>query len=425
MAHDDGIAQTSRGEWRVRWKELIVTTDNGLVARVWRDRCRTFPTKGEAVAFRAEIKTAAARGERWEDRREVPIATIRALVLGYVRAAVDGGAPIATQRFRSATLGTFLDWLQAREVGGRGARRPVSELSLGLLQDYAASLPSEGRSATTRHRKVMEVERAWSWAHERPELYPGVPTPRRLTGGGGADRLRAPAPVVAVAAPTWADVDAMRAELLIEWHRRAVLVMRYAGLRASQVCGLRWDDLDLARGILRIRAGRAGAKRGRARVVPLHPALVAELAGWGVREGLLFPRRYRAPDGEPRSGPYRGDALVEPLRRAWTAAGVSRDRWDVPEGEEGERGHGSPSHAIRRCVRSELLRAGVEEAVCLYLAGHTQGATAAAYVPEGSPEQSPWWPRMVAAVATIPDHRDAGQVVRLDSAAATSQHAKQ
>jgi hypothetical protein len=49
-----------------------------------------------------------------------------------------------------------------------------------------------------------------------------------------------------------------------------------------------------------------------------------------------------------------------------------------------------------------LIRAGVEEAVVLYLVGQTQGITAAAYVPESSPEQSPYWPRLVRAVALIP-----------------------
>ena len=68
----------------------------------------------------------------------------------------------------------------------------------------------------------------------------------------------------------------------------------------------------------------------------------------------------------------------------------------------GERGHGSPTHCIRRCIRTELIRSGVQEAVVLYLVGQSQGLTGAAYVPEGSPEESPYWPRLVKAVALIP-----------------------
>lgn len=94
---------------------------------------------------------------------------------------------------------------------------------------------------------------------------------------------------------------------------------------------------------------------------------------------------------------------MQPFRRAWKKAGVPGERWDIPpDSGEGERGKGSPTHAIRRCIRSGLLREGVEEAIVLYLVGQSQGITAAAYVPENSPEQSPYWPRLVEAVRRIP-----------------------
>ena len=99
--------------------------------------------------------------------------------------------------------------------------------------------------------------------------------------------------------------------------------MRFHGARASQVCGLQWSDVDLDNGLIYWRSRVRGAKAGRSRVVPLHPWLQQQMAGWGVREGLLFPRRYRDLEtGEQRPGPYRGDALVAPFRRAWTRASI-------------------------------------------------------------------------------------------------------
>lgn len=53
-------------------------------------------------------------------------------------------------------------------------------------------------------------------------------------------------------------------------------------------------------------------------------------------------------------------------------------------------------------LRSELIRAGFQEALVLYFTGQSQGVTAAAYVPEASPEQSPYWPLLVAMAAQIP-----------------------
>lgn len=410
-----------RGDgWYVQWKELVVLQDaDGATRREWKTRARTVPTHEAAKTLAREIETAHALGRAWKDTREEAKATLRSVVLAYMRAAVDAGAPIATQRFRSSMLGSFLDFIRARDEEDAGVDTPVTELTLALLERYARWLPGEGRQAQTRYRKVMEVERMWAWGYDRPERFPGMPVPRRYTGGSSdSDKLSAPPPVVAVAAPTWADVDAMMAQLTLEWHRRIALVMRFTGLRASQACGLEWRDFDLDRKVLFVRARVRGAKRSRARVLPLHPELVADMAGWGAREGLLFPRRYKDQQtGQPRSGPYRGDALVEPFRRAWTLAKVPKDRWDVPDDEEGERSKGSPTHAIRRCIRTQLIRAGVEEAIVLYLVGQTQGITAAAYVPETSPEQSPYWPRLVEAVGLIPP---TGKVLRLEAPASAS-----
>jgi integrase len=390
-----------RGDkWYVQWKELqVIRQPDGSDKRVWKTRGRSLPTKAAARDFAREVETTQAMGKAWKDAREDAVATIRNVALAYVRAAVDAGVPYDTQRFRSSMIGAFLDFLKAREDDDPGAELPVTELSLTLLEKYADSLPSQGRKAQTRYRKVMAAEQLWAWSYDRLERFPGVPVPKRYTGGSAdADKLQAPPPVVASAAPTWADLDAMIGQLNLEWHRQVATIMRFTGLRVSQACGLKWSDVDLERRVLRVRAQTRGSKRSRSRVVPIHPWLVGEMSGWGEREGLLFPRRYRRSDGTQHPGPYRGDALGQPFRRAWVKAGVSPEKWDVDE----ERGKGSPTHAIRRCIRTELIRAGVEEALVLYLVGQSQGMTAAAYVPETSPEQSPYWPRLVQAVTLIP-----------------------
>ena len=114
----------------------------------------------------------------------------------------------------------------------------------------------------------------WAWAFDRPERFPGVPPPRRYTGRpSDADKLSAPPPVVAVAAPTWEDVDKMISKLKIPWHRQAALVMRFTGLRTSQVCGLTWEDIDLEREILRVRSRVRGASPWRRPHRALPPGL--------------------------------------------------------------------------------------------------------------------------------------------------------
>ena len=234
---------SKRGDgWQVRWRELKVTVDEkGETSREWIWRKRQCPTHDAAKKLSLEVETAHSLGDSWKDKREQPKAGLRMLALAYVRAAVDAGTPVATQRFRSAMIGGFLDFLNAREEDDPGADTPVTELSLSLLERFANSLPNVGRQAQTRYRKVMEVEKLWAWAFARPERFPGVPFPRRYTGGSSdADKLSAPPPVVAVAAPTWAELDRMISHLGEEWHRRAAILMRFTGLRTSQTCGLDW-----------------------------------------------------------------------------------------------------------------------------------------------------------------------------------------
>lgn len=401
-----------RNTWEVRWRELRVTVDGeGNKRKRWASRRKSCPTQATARALARKIEETQAIGQEWVEERREAKSTLRVATLAFVRSAVDAGAPVSTQRYRSAMMGSFLDYIDAREEDDRGADRPMTDLSLSLLQRYAQALPDD-IAESTRHRKVQEVEKMWAWAYDRPERFPGVPTPRRYTGTG-ADKLSAPPPMVALAVPSWDDVDAMTSHLHIQWHRRAAIVMRYTGARASQVCGLKWSDLNLDRGILHLMAGRRGAKRGRGRVVPLAPPLLAELRVWqaedikeyGTASGLLFPRRYGASKGSKLPKPYRGDALTAPFRRAWAAAKVEEAKWGAGD----DRGKGSPTHAIRRCVRTGLIRLGVEEALALHLVGQSQGHTAAAYVPQDTPEQSPYWPRLVQAVQLIPDHREAGQ----------------
>ena len=380
-----------RGHWEVRWTELRVTRlPDGTEERRWADRRRGAPSKRVAEQLARDVEAQLAVAGAWAPAAVVATRSIADLIEGYVTAMVSSGEPATTSSTRASLLATF--------ESAHGSL-PVSELGLGLLRDYAAVLPREGRQAATRHRKLLEIERAWAWAWRVRSEWPGLREPEQITGPLG--EVRAPPPVVASAAATWEELDRMISRLALPWHRRVALLLRYTGLRASQALTLTWADVDLGRRLLRVRTHVRGAKRGRGRVLPMHPALVEEVSSWEPGAGLVFPRRYKK-DGVARVEPYRGDVLVEPFRAAWSAAGVPADRWDVVDPDE--RGHGSPTHAIRRVLRTELLRDGHEEAVVLYLVGQSQGVTAAAYVPEDCPEQSPWWPRILRAANAVPRH---------------------
>jgi integrase len=54
-----------------------------------------------------------------------------------------------------------------------------------------------------------------------------------------------------------------------ERERLMLALFAYAALRRGELLGLDWDDVDLERGLIRVRK----AKGGRQRTIPIHPAL--------------------------------------------------------------------------------------------------------------------------------------------------------
>lgn len=142
----------------------------------------------------------------------------------------------------------------------------------------------------------------------------------------------------------------------------AVLALAYGGgLRRAELVGLDIEDLDLARGMLRVRG-----KGDRERRVPLPTGSLAALRDWvalrGDRPGpLLLPLK---PDGAMVTSRRLSDqAIYALLRRMAPRAGV---------------GPLSP-HDLRRSFISDLLDAGADLSVVQQLAGHASPTTTARY----------------------------------------------
>lgn len=135
-----------------------------------------------------------------------------------------------------------------------------------------------------------------------------------------------------------------------ERDRLLLALFAYAGLRRSELLGFDWDDVDLARRLLRVRK----AKGGRQRVVPIHPAL----------EPLFLDYlRFRARDAEPalfvgvQGRRLSITILSETFRRYARAAGVTARKRVQP-------------HTLRHVFASELLCAGANLRQIQELLGH-------------------------------------------------------
>lgn len=135
-----------------------------------------------------------------------------------------------------------------------------------------------------------------------------------------------------------------------ERDRLLLAVMAYGGLRRAELVGLDWDDVDLARRLLRVRK----AKGGRQRTIPIHPALAP-----------LFAEYYAT------RVPLANQALfvgIQGNRLHYTQLGQVFRHYVEASGV-GERKRVTP-HTLRHVFASELLHAGANLRQIQELLGH-------------------------------------------------------
>ena len=384
-------SKTRPGKYLVKYDEYsTAANEDGTTTRTRTQRTNSFDTERDARERCRAIEAAHARGEIFCAEQDRPVGRLRDIALKYAQAAKNP----QTRRYRMSMMNKFL-----AHVGDDAL---VTCLSREELRAFDRKLQDEGIKRIDRF--VGEVERMWKWADD--EETPGVPKPKRIVGKD----VFTPPPVFATDTPTFDDCDAMIAHLG-GWHEQVATILRYTGVRASQALTLDRSDVELDRGLLRLRANARGAKGATGhRAVPMHPALVAAMRTWNlaVKGPIFLSNDVRRKNGP---GPWREDALAGPFTRAWTLSGVSEAKWGAPDDDAGGRVHARPAHSFRGAFKVGLLGQGVPDAIVNLLVGHANNSTHAAYVPQGSPTTSPYWKQMVEALAKVPAIKVQGQVI--------------
>ena len=144
--------------------------------------------------------------------------------------------------------------------------------------------------------------------------------------------------------------------------RRALLsVLVFAGLRIGEALELRWSDVNLAAGRLRVRGTKTDAAR---RTVELLPALRDELASL---------KASRSPAGDERVFvSSQGARLSESnVRNRTLAPAVESANAALLEAEEDPVPDGVTPHSLRRTFASVLVALGRDPAVVMRQMGHT------------------------------------------------------
>jgi integrase len=320
------------------------------------------------------------RARRWgDDGKKETVASgleSKELAEGVLAVFLEGLAvesPIAGE-----TLGSWSrKWLDEREVDGvhrsvdrerhafkRVSRLPIAELPLAAItprdvRDWLADQVKTGAAKQTIANALNLLRVCLEKACEQGKLERnpalGVKVPR-----------------IASTKEKWTWLRKVELDKLLapdSEERDVYTVAVYTGLRAGELFGLEWRDVDLAHGVASIRHSWQGTptKRGEARRVSLLEPAVEALRRQQARSGKrrnVFPAR----DGEARTENQMPD-----LGAALRAVGVTRHvRFH-------DLRHTCASHLIQGTWAPQLVARSLRlEEVQIWL-GHTSPATTARY----------------------------------------------
>jgi integrase len=282
-------------------------------AVVWsaRDRRRltkTFGTRAEAKAWRAEVQAGLRRGTVRSSN-----VSLRAAAEAWLAGAAAGAIRNRSgDVYKPSVVRSYESALRLRVLPELGARR-LTDVERADLQALVDRLVVDGHGASTIRNALLPVRAIYRRALVRGDVAVNPTTGLELPAVRGA-RER-------VASPD----EAKRLLAALSRDRALWATAMFAGLRRGELRALMWDAVDFDRGVIRVVASwdrKAGAvapkSRAGRRTVPMAGALRAQLAEHrlqsGRAAGLVFGRTAEAP--------FDPSTVVDRARKAWAKAGL-------------------------------------------------------------------------------------------------------
>ncbi|WP_455918785.1 tyrosine-type recombinase/integrase [Ensifer canadensis] len=323
------------------------TTPKGAEKSAWvvdyfdmngKRRLKTFAKKKDADSFAATAKVEVREGIHVADSAS---ATIEAAGKLWLASASAAG-------LERATVMDYERHLRIHIVPFLGSTK-LSSLSIAKVRAFEDELRDAGRSSAMLKKVLVSLGTLVSDAQERGLV--GRNVVRDLKGRRGAGEKRQEKRQkgrlkIGVDIPTREEVKALVVPLTGRW-RPLILVATFCGLRASEIRGLRWQDVDLEKREIRVHQradrfndiGKPKSVSGE-RAVPAPPMVINALHEWK----LSCPKKDTGKtdaDGEKimvldlvfPNGTGKVEQLNNILRRglhpAWIAAGVAIDNGEV------------------------------------------------------------------------------------------------
>jgi len=249
---------------------------------------KTFERKKEADAYAASVRVDIRAGVHTSSK-----ATVAHAGKHWIDSCKAHG-------LEASTLESYQQHLDDHIVPYLGTVK-LSQLTVPVIRNFMDRLRADGRSPAMVKRVVGDLGSILADAQERGEVAQNVVrslSKRRKRRE--AERRQKGKLKVGINIPTPAEIKAIVAQLQGRW-RPLLLTAIFAGLRASEIRGLRWQDVDLKRGELHVRQradkfktiGKPKSAAGE-RTVPMPPILVNTLREWKLacpksEADLVFP----------------------------------------------------------------------------------------------------------------------------------------
>jgi integrase len=282
---------TSKGEPKKAWIVDYVVNGNR--------RQKTFAKKKEADAWYTTTKVEIRNGVHTPDSASITVEEA-------------GGRWIAAaeKQLERATVDSYRQHLKFHILPYLGSVK-LSQLSAPMVREFEDKLshnPAIGAAEPRSKAMVRKIRGSLGAiladAQERGLVARNVVRELRSGRRRGkerhAERRQKGKLKIGVDIPSPAEIKAIIETADGRW-RPFVLTGIFTGLRASELRGLRWDDVDLSKGELHVRQradryqdiGKPKTAAGE-RAVPLTPKLLAVLREWKLecpkgKHGLVFP----------------------------------------------------------------------------------------------------------------------------------------
>jgi integrase len=308
----------------------------------------------------------AGRARRWKPPAPEPLAPVNPTFHEFASDWFDAKRP----ELRSTSAADYA-WQLTHHLLPLFHRHRLSAITVAEVDRYRQAKVRDGRlSATSINKTITRLGQILDVAEERELIARNPvrvnPRNRRLKATRAARSYLNRAEQIVALLDAAAELDReARADRSGVGRRAMLATMTFAGLRVGEVCGLRWRDVDLAAGRLRVRESKTDAG---VRYVRLLPVLLDDLATHKATTWHTAPadRVFATREGRPRN---KDNVRERALRPA-----VKRADERLAKAELAPLPDGLTPHSLRRTFASLLVAIGDDPRQVMGQLGHTDPA---------------------------------------------------